>query len=82
MQTRAQVSPNISPAPSIFSYLPGFSFGQRVDLLLEIDNNFLVLPLEQAGGLFRFDVYFFQQFAQLQELSITLLVDFELREIR
>lgn len=58
--------------------LPGLVFGQLVNLVLEIDDDFLVFFLEDSGGLFGFEMDILEKFAQLQQFCVPLLVDFEL----
>lgn len=59
--------------------LLGFGFGQKLQLVLKIDNSFLVFFAKHVSGFLRFKVDILQKFAQLSQLIITLLVDNELK---
>lgn len=64
-------------------FSPGLALGKLVDLLLEVDNDLLVFPLEQVSCLFGFQMDVLQQFAELGQLGVTLSVDLELEiEVR
>lgn len=59
---------------------PIFSFRKSFNLLIEINNNFLVLLLQQMSCFLRLQVNILQELAELAQLDVTLAVDFELKQ--
>lgn len=59
---------------------PIFSFRKSFNLLIEINNNFLVLLLQQMSCFLRLQVDILQELAELAQLDVTLAVDFELKQ--
>lgn len=64
---------------SSYGYVPRFGLSKRIDLFLEVDNDFLVFPLKDGGGFFRFQMDIFQKFAKFQQFGVAFFIDFELK---
>lgn len=59
-------------------HLPLPLLGEGINLVLEVDDRFLVLLAKQLGSLLGLQVDIFEKFAELGELCIAFLVDLEL----
>ena len=60
--------------------LLGFGLGQNLKLILKIDDSFLVLLAEHVGGFLRFHMHIFEQFSQLGQFAVSLLVNLQLQD--
>lgn len=60
--------------------VPSSRFGECVNLFLEVDDDLLVFPAQQVGGLLGFQVYIFQKLAQFAQFCVSLPVDLKLKD--
>lgn len=58
---------------------PGTGLGELIDLLLEIDYNFLVLLAQDVSGLLALEMDIFEELAELGQLRVPLSVDLKLK---
>lgn len=60
------------------SHLPGFGFGQQINLFLEVIHDFRMLLLEDMGSLLRIQMHLVNQLAELGQLDVAVAVQDEL----